>query len=108
MTCEDTNSVRLAWEVQLHEPFSRVWICRAYGRATTSAAPADIARAVLAAYLAGAPPRGGETFQAIAYTDTGERATVTADQLTADGWEAGPVVREALPVYLREALAATG
>ena len=103
MTCEDEPS-RLTWEVQLLEPCSGVWICRGYGRATTSAAPADIARAVLAGYLTANPPRGGETFQAIAYTDTGERATVTVDQLAADGWQAGSAVREALPVYLREAL----
>ena len=101
MTCEDAS--RLTWEVQLLEPFSKVWICRAYGRATTTAAPADIARAVLAGHLATKPPRGGETFRAIAYTDHA-RATVTADQLTADGWEVDPAVREALPLSLRDAL----
>ncbi|CAK7288566.1 hypothetical protein [Streptomyces misionensis] len=106
MTCEDTPT-RITWEVQLHEPFSRVWICRALGRATTTAAPADIARAVLAGYLATTPARAGDTFRAIARPDEGQPATVTADQLTNDGWVAGPTVREALPVYLREALAAT-
>jgi hypothetical protein len=105
MTCEDTS--RLTWEVQLYEPFSRVWICRGQGRATTSAAPADIARAVLASHLRANPPRLGETFRAIARPDEGAAATVTADQLTDDGWTAGPDVRQALPVYLREALAAT-
>ncbi|MFF8910539.1 hypothetical protein [Streptomyces olivaceoviridis] len=106
MTCED-NPSRLTWEVQLHEPFSRVWICRGYGRATTTAAPSDIARAVLAGHLAANPARAGETFRAVARTDTGCSATVTADQLTDDGWTAGPDVRQALPVYLREALAET-
>lgn len=106
MTCEDTPA-RMSWEVQLLEPFSKVWICRAYGRATTTAAPVDVARAVLAGYLAGSPARAGESFQAIAYTDTGARATVTADQLTDDGWTASADVRQALPVYLREALAAS-
>ncbi|MFF7476578.1 hypothetical protein [Streptomyces sp. NPDC008092] len=103
MTCEDTP-VRLTWEIELLEPFSRVWLCRGYGRATTSADPADIARAVLAGYLAGTPARGGETFRAIARTDTGTEAVVTAAELTAGGWEAGPDVRQALPEYLRDAL----
>jgi hypothetical protein len=106
MTCEDTsNTTRLTWEIQLHEPFSGVWICRGLGRATTTAQPADIARAALAGYLAGNPPRAGETFRAVARPDHGQPATVTAAQLTDDGWTAGPAVREALPVYLREALA---
>lgn len=108
MTCEDTTrTTRITWEVQLHEPFSRVWICRGLGRATTSAAPADIARAALAGYLATNPPRAGETFRAVARPDHGQPATVTADQLADDGWTPGPAVREALPVYLREALATT-
>ncbi|MYW49610.1 hypothetical protein [Streptomyces sp. SID161] len=107
MTCEDNHS-RLTWEVQLYEPFSKVWMCRGLGRATTNASPADIARGVLAGYLAANPPRGGETFRAIARPDTGQPATVTADQLRNDGWTAGPDVRQALPVYLREALAQTG
>jgi hypothetical protein len=107
MTCEDTPS-RLTWEVQLYEPFSRVWICRGLGRATTSADPADIARAVLAGYLAANPPRSGETFRAVARTDTGQAATITIDQLADDGWTADPAVREALPLYLREALAQAG
>jgi len=108
MTCEDTKPrVRLAWEVQLHEPFSGVWICRAYGRATTTAKPADIARAALAGHLAANPPRYGETFRAVARTDTGLEATVTGDQLP-DGQELDPAVYEALPLYLRDALQAAG
>jgi hypothetical protein len=103
MTCEDTPS-RLTWEVQLYEPFSRVWICRGLGRATTSAAPADIARAVLAGHLTANPPRAGETFRAVVRTDTGLEATITTDHLTDDGWTACPTVREALPVHLRKAL----
>jgi hypothetical protein len=106
MTCEDEPS-RLTWQVELHEPFSGVWICRALGRATTTAAPADIARAVLAGHLTANPPRGGETFRATARTDSGLEATITADQLRDDGWTACPDVREALPAHLREALPTT-
>jgi hypothetical protein len=110
MTCEDTEgtSARITWEVQLYEPCSRVWICKGYGRATTTANPADIARAALAGYLAGSPGRGGETFRALARPDTGDPVVVTADQLTDGEWTVDPAVRQALPVYLREALAATG
>jgi hypothetical protein len=104
MTCEDTPA-RLTWEIQLHEPASHVWICKGYGRATTTANPTDVARAVLAGYLTASPPRGGETFRAVARPDTGGEATVTADQLPADGWEPDPAVRQALPLYLRDALA---
>ncbi|MFE1451901.1 hypothetical protein [Streptomyces olivaceoviridis] len=106
MTCED-NPSRLTWEVQLYEPFSKVWICRGYGRATTTAEPADIARAVLAGHLAATPPRAGETFRALAYTDAAQPVFFTADQLAEDGWEASPAVRDALPAHLRNALAAT-
>ncbi|MFG2970896.1 hypothetical protein ACGFZS_47270 [Streptomyces sp. NPDC048288] len=105
MTCEDTP-VRLTWEIELYEPFSKVWLSKGYGRATTSAAPADIARAVLAGYLAGNPARGGETFRATVRTDTGTVVTATADELAAAGWKAGPDVRQALPLYLRDALTA--
>jgi hypothetical protein len=107
MTCEDTP-VRLTWEVQLYEPFSKVWICEGYGRATTTAGPADIARAVLAAHLASRTARGSETFRAFARPDGGEPVIVTPDQLRDDGWTAGPAVRQALPLYLREALPAVG
>lgn len=108
MTCEDTPAVRLSWEVELYEPFSQVWISKGYGRATTTAPPTDIARAVLAGYLAAHPARGGETFRAVAHTDTGLEATITADELPTGSWEAGPDVRQALPLYLREALQGAG
>ncbi|MFF0009559.1 hypothetical protein ACFYQT_39895 [Streptomyces tibetensis] len=104
MTCEDTTPVRLTWEIQLHEPCSSVWMCRGYGRATTTAQPADIARAVLAGYLAATPPRSGETFRALARPDTGPAVTVTADQLAGGAWETDTAVRQALPLYLRDAL----
>lgn len=107
MTCEDTP-LRLTWEVQLYEPCSRVWICKGYGRATTTAAPADIARAVLAGYLAASPPRYGENVRAIARTESGLPATVTAVELPDGAWEVDPVVRQALPAYLREELDQAG
>lgn len=103
MTCED-EPTRLTWQVELHEPFSGVWICQRYGRATTTATPADIARAVLASHLATSPPRPGDTLRSVAHTDTGIKATVTPDELPCGSWEVDPAVREALPVYLREAL----
>ncbi|MFK0288258.1 hypothetical protein ACIQVL_48475 [Streptomyces sp. NPDC090499] len=96
----------MTWEIELLEPFSWVWMSRGYGRATTSAAPADIARAVLAGHLAHSPARSGETFRATVRTDTGTTVTVAADELAAAGWEAGPDVRQALPLYLRDALPA--
>ncbi|MFD7995542.1 hypothetical protein [Streptomyces mexicanus] len=103
MTCEDTPS-RITWEVQQLEPCSRVWMCKGYGRATTTAAPADIASAVLASYLAVSPPPYGETIRAIVRTDTGDQATATPEQLPGSGWETDPAVRQALPGYLRQAL----
>jgi hypothetical protein len=107
MSCEDTPS-RLTWEVQLYEPCSRVWICKGYGRATTTAAPADIARAVLAGYLAASPPRATETLRAVARPDGGAAVTVTAAQLGTDAVATDPAVRQALPLYLRDALPAGG
>ncbi|MGW8702289.1 hypothetical protein ACWGOK_36110 [Streptomyces eurythermus] len=101
MTCEDTT--RITWEVQLYEPVSRVWMCEAYGRATTTAAPADIARAVLAGYLAAHPPRTTDTFRAVARTDVGQHAIAAADQLDNDSWTAQADVLQALPHYLRPA-----
>lgn len=103
MTCEDEPS-RLTWEIQMHEPFSGVWINKGWGRATTTATPLDIARAVLAGYLTAQPARPGETFRAMAYTETSSPIFVTADQLADDGAALGPAVREALPVHLRDAL----
>jgi hypothetical protein len=105
MACEP-EPTRLTWEIQLHEPHSGVWICKGYGRATTTAAPADLAHAVLAGYLTACPSRGGETFRATATTDTGASATVTADQLPHGAWRADAAVRQALPLYLRDALPA--
>ncbi|ROP44242.1 hypothetical protein [Streptomyces sp. PanSC9] len=87
----------------MHEQFSGVWICKDFGRATTGADPAELGRAVLAAYLAGRDSRG-ETFRVVVRTDHGRDAVVTADQLTTPGWEADPAVRQALPAYLRNAL----
>ncbi|MFF9003694.1 hypothetical protein ACF1GW_39015 [Streptomyces achromogenes] len=105
MTCEDTTAVRLTWEIQELEPYSKVWICRGYGRATTTAAPADIARAVLAGHLATRTEHGEETFRALAYTDTSGPQFVTEDQL-AGAWTAAETVLQALPTHLRDALAA--
>lgn len=108
MTCEDNQGTpaRITWLIELYEPFSRVWICKGYGRATTTADPAAIAAAVLAGHLAAHPPRRGETYRATARPDTGQPVTVTADQLPASGWTADAAVRQALPLYLRDALAA--
>ncbi|WP_416520036.1 hypothetical protein [Streptomyces achromogenes] len=106
MTCEDTTAVRLTWEIQEHEPFSKVWICRGYGRATTTAAPADIARAVLAGHLATEPERDREALRALAYTDTSGPRIVTEEQLAAGDWTADETVLQALPTHLRDALAA--
>ncbi|GGS96962.1 hypothetical protein [Streptomyces violaceus] len=105
MSCEDTPA-RLTWEIQLYEPCSRVWICKSYGRATTSSTPGDIARAVLAGYLAATAARTTDTFRVVARTDAGGACTVTVDQLAAGGWETDPAVRQALPLYLRDALPA--
>ncbi|MFB7508652.1 hypothetical protein [Streptomyces broussonetiae] len=94
----------LRWEIQMHEPFSRVWICKDYGRATTGADPAEWGRTVLAAYLAERPTRG-ETFRVIVRTDNGSQSITTPSQLTGPGWTADPAIRQALPGYLRGALA---
>lgn len=107
MTCEDTPAC-ISWEVQLYEPFSRVWICRGYGRTSTSAPPDDLARALLAGYLAATPPRSGETFRAVARPDTGEPSTITTAQLSGNAWTADAAVCQALPRYLREALRIQG
>jgi len=107
MTCEDAPPPRLTWEIQLYEPCSGVWICKGYGRATTTAAPADIARAVLAGYVAASPPRATETLRAVARPDGGPAVTATAADLAPDT-VTDPAVRQALPLYLRDALPAGG
>nr|WP_237547206.1 hypothetical protein [Streptomyces sp. SID161] len=94
----------LRWEIQMHEPFSRVWICKGYGRSTTSADPDELGRTVLAAYLADRPTRG-ETFRAVVHTDNGSQSVVTPGQLGGPDWKVDPVVRQALPGYLRDVLA---
>jgi hypothetical protein len=108
MTCEDHDPARLTWEIQMYEPHSQVWICKGYGRATTTATPPTSPAAVLAGYLAASPPPYGENVRAIARPDDGSPVTVTADQLPASGWETDPAVRQALPLYLRDALPAPG
>lgn len=104
MTCEK-ETMCVTWEVQMYEPASRVWICKGYGRATTSADPADIARAVLAGYLTAMAPRGGDVWRALARPDTGDTVTVGADELPDGAWQTDPAVQEALPGYLRGVLA---
>lgn len=105
MTCDD-QPARVTWEIDLYEPASRVWMCRGMGRATTTTArPADIAQAVLAGYLAATPPRGREQFRATARAAAdGEPVTVTAEELPDGSWTADEAVRQALPLYLRDAL----
>lgn len=103
MSCEDTAH-RLAWAIELYEPHSRVWICRAYGHTTTTATPADIARAVLTGYLAAQPAGYGETFRAAVRPDGGPPVTVNASDLDPDAVTTDPAVRQALPLYLRDAL----
>jgi hypothetical protein len=107
MSCED-EPTRMTWEIQLYEPFSKVWMSRGLGWVATSAAPADIARAVLAGYLAAQPAGYGETFRATARPDGGEPVTVNAADLEDDAVTADPAVREALPLYLRDALPGAG
>ncbi|WP_346342402.1 hypothetical protein [Streptomyces sp. SID685] len=100
----DDKPACVRWEILMHERFSDVWICKDLGRTTTSADPAELGRTVLAAYLAGRDSRG-ETFRVDVRTDHEVHVVITADQLTAPGWEADPAVRRALPAYLRSALA---
>ncbi|MEU1707562.1 hypothetical protein ABZ478_19430 [Streptomyces sp. NPDC005706] len=97
-----TSCVR--WEILMHERFSDVWICKDFGRATTSADPAELGRAVLGAYLAGRDSRG-ETFRVVVRTPNGCQTVITAGHLTDPGWKADPAIRQALPAYLRNALA---
>lgn len=91
------------WEILMHERFSDVWICKDLGRATTGADPAELGRAVLAAYLAGRDSRG-ETFRVLVRTDHGHHLVITADQLTNSSRKADPALCQALPAYLRNAL----
>lgn len=105
MTCEP-EPVRLSWEIQQYEPSSRVWLCKGYGRATTTADPSDIAAAVLAGYLAATPPRYGETIRTICRPDGGTAVTVTPADLDDDAVATDPDVLRALPLYLRDALPA--
>ncbi|MFF7976145.1 hypothetical protein [Streptomyces sp. NPDC007905] len=88
----------------MHERFSGVWICKDFGRVTTGADPTELGQAVLAAYLAGRDSRG-ETFRIVVRTDTGSHSVITADQLADPAWKADPAVCQALPAYLRNALA---
>ncbi|MFJ9821017.1 hypothetical protein ACIRU3_38320 [Streptomyces sp. NPDC101151] len=101
----ESDGACLVWEVQLYEPFSRVWISKGYGRATTDADPAEFARAVLAGYLARGPARCGETFRSLVRTGSGESWTVTADELPAQPWTVDPALCQMLPACLRDALA---
>ncbi|MFI9809942.1 hypothetical protein ACIHEJ_37515 [Streptomyces sp. NPDC052301] len=92
------------WEILMHERFSGVWICKGFGRTTTSAEPTELGRAVLAAYLAGRSARG-ETFRVVVRADNGSQSVITPGQLADFGWKADPAVCQALPAYLRNALA---
>jgi hypothetical protein len=92
------------WEILMHERFSGVWICKDFGRATTGANPTDVGQAVLAAYLTGRSTRG-ETFRVVVRTDNGDQAVITPGQLADPGWIADPAIYQALPAYLRNALA---
>ncbi|WP_435260511.1 hypothetical protein [Streptomyces sp. 1222.5] len=95
------------WEIQMHAPCSRVWICKAHGRTTTPVEPTALGQAVLAAYLTSRPTPYAETFRVFLRTDTGSHLTLTADQLPEGGGTTGPALREALPGYLRSALTAS-
>lgn len=92
------------WEILMHERFSDVWICKDFGRVATGADPGELGRAVLAAYLAGRPTRG-ETFRVVVRADDGGQSVITPGQLSDPGWKADPALCEALPAYLRNALA---
>ncbi|MFJ4585153.1 hypothetical protein [Streptomyces echinatus] len=91
------------WEIQMHERFSGVWICKDLGRAVTDANLTELGRAVLAAYLAGRSTRG-ETFRVIVRTDKATQCVITPGQLNHPDWTTDPAIRQALPAYLRNAL----
>ena|SRR5687768_10219742 len=105
MTCEDVPA-RIAWEIQLYEPCTRLWMPRCYGRATTTAAPQDVARAALTAYLTITTTWPGQKFRARVQPDDGPPVSVAAGELP-DDWTPGETVRQALPLYLRDALRTT-
>ncbi|GHA69266.1 MULTISPECIES: hypothetical protein [Streptomyces] len=88
----------------MHERFSRVWICKGFGRATTGADPAELGRTVIAAYLAGRSTQG-QAFRVVVRTDDGSQCVITPGQLAGPGWKAEPAICQALPAYLRNALA---
>ncbi|MFH9090305.1 hypothetical protein [Streptomyces sp. NPDC017673] len=88
----------------MHERFSRVWICKDLGGASTGADPAELGRTVLAAYLAGRSTQG-ETFRVVVHTDDGSRHVITPGQLPGPGSKADPAICQTLPAYLRNALA---
>ncbi|MFF2205042.1 hypothetical protein [Streptomyces sp. NPDC058145] len=92
------------WEILMHERFSDVWICKDFGRATIGADPAELGRAVLAAYLAGRDSRG-ETFRVVVRAGDGSQCVITPGHLTDRGWKAESAICQALPAYLRDALA---
>ncbi|MEU4038430.1 hypothetical protein [Streptomyces collinus] len=79
------------------------WEGRRGAVAATGADPAELGRAVLAAYLAGRDSRG-ETVRVVVRTDHRNHVVITADQLTDLGWETDPAVCQALPAYLRNVL----
>ncbi|WP_435260588.1 hypothetical protein [Streptomyces sp. 1222.5] len=96
------------WEIQMHEPCSRVWICKAHGRTTAVVDPTALGQTVLATYLTSRPAPYGETFRVLVRTDTGSPLTLTADQLP-DGYSTtDPALHEALPGYLCNAVTASG
>lgn len=105
MSPESDADGLVVWEVQRYEPFSRVWICKGYGRTTTDVDPVELGRAALAGHLARVPARGGETFRAVVRTGAGGSLTVSPDDLRAHGSTVDPDVCQILPGYLRDALA---
>ncbi|MEV6841659.1 ANTAR domain-containing protein [Streptomyces sp. NPDC051133] len=94
------------WEIQMHEPCSRVWICKAHGRTPTAVDPTAFGQTVLAAYLTNRPAHYGETIRVLVRTNTGNPLILDADQPPYDGWNIDPALHEALPGYLRSALTA--
>ncbi len=104
MSPESDADGLVVWEVQRYEPFSRVWICKGYGRTTTDVDPVELGRAALAGHLARVPARGGETFRAVVRTGAGGSLTISPDDLRTHGSTVDPEVCQILPGYLRDAL----